>query len=76
MANIAKIQKALNPHIPKIDPSIRIPLNIYKNIPYPFHFWANIPVSLKTFQGLKEHKVCLTKYQHMAFLNYRRLYIF
>ena len=52
MANIPKIQKALYPHIPKIDPRIRIPLSIYKNIPYPFKFLANIPVSLKTLQGL------------------------
>ena len=29
----------------------RIPLNIYKNIPYPFKFLANIPVSLKTLPG-------------------------
>ena len=51
MANIPKIQKALCPHIPKIEPIIRIPLNIYKNIPYPFKYLANIPVSLKTLPG-------------------------
>ena len=50
MANISKIQKALYPHIPKIDPNIPYP-NIYKNIPYPFKFLANIPVSLKLFPG-------------------------
>ena len=49
MANIPKSQKALYPHIPKID--LSIPLNIYKNILYPFKFLANIPVSLKTFPG-------------------------
>ena len=49
MTNIPKIQKALYPHIPKIDPNI--PLNIYKNILYPFKFLANIPVSLKTLPG-------------------------
>ena len=52
MANIPKIQKALYPHIPKIDPGIRIPLNIYKNIPYPLKFLANIHVPLKPLQGL------------------------
>ena len=36
MANIPKIQKALYPNIPKIDPSIPYPFN--KNIPYPFKF--------------------------------------
>ena len=49
MANIPKIQKALYPHIPEIDESI--PLNIYKNILYPFKFFAKIPVSLKTHPG-------------------------
>ena len=50
MANVPKIQKALYPHNPKIDPSSlsRIPLNI----PYPFKFLANIPVSLNlTFRS-------------------------
>ena len=51
MANIPKIQKALYPHIPKIDPSIPYLFNIYKNIPYPFKFFTNIPVSLKTLSG-------------------------
>ena len=41
IANISKIQKALYPHIPKIDPSI----------PYPFEFLAKISVSLKTLPG-------------------------
>ena len=33
-------------------PVSRIPLNIYKINPNPFKFLANIPVSLKPFQGL------------------------
>ena len=36
MANIPKIQKALNPHTPKIDPII----------PYPFEYLQKYPVSL------------------------------
>ena len=44
MANIPKIQKALYPH--KLIQVSRIPLNIYRNIPYPFNFLVNIPVSL------------------------------
>ena len=36
MAYIAKILKALYPHIPKIDPSI----------PYPFKYLQKYPVSL------------------------------
>ena len=36
MANIPKIQKALYPHIPKIDPSI----------PYTFKYLQKYPVSL------------------------------
>ena len=51
MANIPKIQKALYPHVPKIDPNIPYPLNIYKSIPYPFMILANIHVSLKTLPG-------------------------
>ena len=44
MANIPKIQKALYPHSPKINPSIpEIPLNVYKNILYSLKFLANIP---------------------------------
>ena len=39
MANIPKIQKALYPHIPKIDPSI----------PYPFKYLLKDPVSLYFF---------------------------
>ena len=36
MANLSEIQKALYPHIPKIDPSIPYPfIYIYKNILYP-----------------------------------------
>ena len=53
MANIPKIQIALYPHIPKIDPSpVSLFKNIYKNFLYPFKFLANIPVSLKTLPGL------------------------
>ena len=39
MANITKIQKALYPHIPKIDPSI----------PYPFKYLQKYSVSLQVF---------------------------
>ena len=39
MANIPKIQKALYPHIPKIDPSN----------PYPFKCLQKCPASLKVF---------------------------
>ena len=39
MANIPKIQKALYPHIPKIDPSI----------PYPFKYLQKYPVSHALF---------------------------
>ena len=39
MANIPEIQKALYPHIPKIDPSI----------PYPFKYLQKCPASLKVF---------------------------
>ena len=51
MANIPKIQKALYPHLPKIDPSIPYPFKYLQNIPDPFKFLANIPVSLKTLLG-------------------------
>ena len=47
MANIPKIQKALYPHIPKIDPGIPFT----KISLYPFKFLANIPVSLKKLPG-------------------------
>ena len=53
MANIPKIQKALNPISLKLIQVSRIPLSIYKNIPYPFKFFANVPVSLKTLPGLQ-----------------------
>ena len=39
MANIPKIQKALYPHVPKIDPSIQ----------YPFKYLQKYPVSLYVF---------------------------
>ena len=49
MANIPKIQKALYPHIPKIDQVSHIPLDIYKNILYPFMFFGQYPCIPKTF---------------------------
>ena len=49
MANILKIQKALCPHIPKIDPSTPCPFQYLQKYPVPFKFLANIPVSLKPF---------------------------
>ena len=49
MANIPKTQKALYPRIPKIDPSIPYPFKYLLKYP---RFLANIPVSLKPFQGL------------------------
>ena len=49
MANIPKIQKALYPHIPKIDPRIIFT----KKYPVSLEFWANIPVSLKNLPGPK-----------------------
>ena len=36
-----------------------IPLNIYKNIPYPFNFLVNIPVSLKTLPGPHYLSFCM-----------------
>ena len=51
MANIPKIQKAGIPISLKLIQVSRIPLNIYKNIPYPYKFLANIPVSLKPLPG-------------------------
>ena len=44
MANIPKIQRALYPHIPKIDPSIPYPFKYLQEIPrIPLSFW---PMSL------------------------------
>ena len=51
MANIPKIQKALYPHLPKIDQSIPYPFKYLQKSPYHFKFLANIPVSLKTLPG-------------------------
>ena len=45
-ANIPKIQKAMYPHIPKIDPSIIYPFKYLQK--YPFKLLVNIHVSLKT----------------------------
>ena len=59
MANFPKIQKALYPHIPKIDPSIPYPFKYLQNIPYPFKFLANVPVSLKTLPGHRHCAICL-----------------
>ena len=53
MANIPKIQKELYPISLKLIQVSRIPLSIYKNIPYPFKFFPNVPVSLKTLPGLQ-----------------------
>ena len=50
MANIPEIEKALYPHIPKIDP-VKYPVYLKKTIPYPFKFLANIVGSLKTLPG-------------------------
>ena len=51
MANIPKIQKALYPRIPKIDPSIPYPFKYLQNYPVSLYALANIPVSIKTFPG-------------------------
>ena len=51
MADIPKIQIALYPISLKLIQASRNPLTICKNIPYPFKFLANIPVSLKTLPG-------------------------
>ena len=51
MANIPKIQKALYPRIPKIDPSIPYPFKYLQNYPVSLYVLANIPVSIKTFPG-------------------------
>ena len=52
MANIPKSRKHCIPISLELIKISCIPLNIYKNIPYPFMFLAHIPVSLKPFQGL------------------------
>ena len=51
MANIPQIQKALYPHIPKIDTSISYPFKYLQNIPYSFTFLAKFTVTLKTLPG-------------------------
>ena len=64
MANISKNQKALYPHITKIDPSIPYPFKYLQNTPYSFTFLANIPVSLKTLPGLHCRNVSKDKIMH------------
>ena len=51
MANIPKIQKALYPHIPKIDPSIQYPLKYLQK--YPVSLYPCIP---KTLPGPRKCK--------------------
>ena len=53
MANIPKFRKHCIPISLKLIQVSCIPLDIYKNFLYPFKFLANIPVSLKPFQGFK-----------------------
>ena len=43
--NIIEFQKALYHHIPKKY------FDLQQNIPYPFMYFSNIPISLATFQG-------------------------
>ena len=52
MANIPKSRKHCIPISLELIKISCIPLNIYKNIPYPFMRMAHIPVSLNPFQGL------------------------
>ena len=51
MANIYKIQKALYPHIPKNDPSMLYPLNIYKKYPLSLYMFGLYPCIPKTLPG-------------------------
>ena len=53
MANIPENSEIIHgiPISLKLIQVSRIPLIIYKNIPFPFKFLANIPVSLKTLPG-------------------------
>ena len=51
MASIPKIQKALHPHISKIDPSIMYPFKCLQNIPYPFKFFGQYPCIPKNLPG-------------------------
>ena len=52
MANIPKSRKHCIPISLELIKISCIPLNIYKNIPYPFMLLAHIPVSLKPLPGL------------------------
>ena len=51
MANIPKSRKHCIPLSLELIKISCIPLNIYKNIPYPFMLLAHIPVSLKPLPG-------------------------
>ena len=51
MANIPKSRKHCIPISLELIKISCIPLNIYKNIPYPFMLLAHIPVSLKPLPG-------------------------
>ena len=57
MENIPKFKKHCIPISLKLTQVPRIPFNIYKNILYPFKFLANIPVSRKPFQALRDAAV-------------------
>ena len=57
MANIPKIQKALYPHIPKINPSIPYPIKYLQKYPASLWFLANIPVYLKTLPGPQTYTI-------------------
>ena len=46
VANVPIIQKAVFPHIPKIDPSIPYPFKDLQKYPASLYFFANIPLSL------------------------------
>ena len=53
MANISKIQKALYPQYPKIDPSIPYPFKYLQNYPISLKFFGQYPcIPKKPFQGL------------------------
>ena len=51
MANIPQSRKHCIPIFLELIKISCIPLNIYKNILYPFTLWAHIPVSLKRLPG-------------------------
>ena len=62
MANIPKSRKHCIPKSLELIKISCIPLNIYKNIPYPFMRLAHIPVSLNPFQGLTICCIFVPKY--------------